>query len=95
MEVIDQIRQASNIVEIASQYTTLRKRGRKHVGLCPFHSEKAPSFTVDEEKQLYHCFGCGAGGDIFTLIMEKESLGFPEALKLLAEKYNIKLPDRR
>jgi len=95
MEVIDQIRQASNIVEIASQYTTLRRRGRKHVGLCPFHSEKAPSFTVDEEKQLYHCFGCGAGGDIFTLIMEKESLGFPEALKLLAEKYNIKLPDRR
>jgi DNA primase len=95
MEVIDQIRQASNIIEIASQYTSLRLRGKRHVGLCPFHSEKAPSFTVDEEKQLYHCFGCGAGGDIFTLIMEKENLSFPEALKFLAEKYNIKLPERR
>ncbi len=95
MEVIDQIRQASNIIEIASQYTTLRLRGKRHVGLCPFHSEKAPSFTVDEEKQLYHCFGCGAGGDIFTLVMEKESLSFPEALKSLAEKYNITLPERR
>jgi DNA primase len=95
MEVIDQIKQVSNIVEIASQYTTLRRRGRKHVGLCPFHSEKAPSFTVDEEKQLYHCFGCGAGGDIFTLIMEKENLSFPEALRFLAEKYNIKLPERK
>jgi len=95
MEVIDQIKHVSNIVEIASQYTTLRRRGRKHVGLCPFHSEKAPSFTVDEEKQLYHCFGCGAGGDIFTLIMEKENLSFPEALRFLAEKYNIKLPERK
>jgi DNA primase len=95
MEVIDQIRQASNIIEIASQYTTLRRRGKRHVGLCPFHSEKAPSFTVDEEKQLYHCFGCGAGGDIFTLVMEKERLSFPEALKSLAEKYNITLPERK
>ena len=95
MEVIDQIRQASNIIEIASQYTTLRLRGKRHVGLCPFHSEKTPSFTVDEEKQLYHCFGCGAGGDIFTLVMEKESLSFPEALKSLAEKYNITLPERK
>ncbi|UCE22979.1 MAG: DNA primase [Candidatus Aminicenantes bacterium] len=95
MEVIDQIRQASSIIEIASQYTSLRLRGKRHVGLCPFHSEKAPSFTVDEEKQLYHCFGCGAGGDIFTLIMEKENLSFPEALKFLADKYNIPLPERR
>ncbi len=95
MEVIDQIRQASSIIEIASQYTSLRLRGKRHVGLCPFHPEKAPSFTVDEEKQLYHCFGCGAGGDIFTLVMEKENLSFPEALKFLAEKYNITLPERR
>jgi len=57
MEIIEQIRQAASIIEIVSQYTTLRKRGRKHVGLCPFHSEKLPSFTVDDEKQLYHCFG--------------------------------------
>jgi len=92
MEIVDQIRQTASIVEIASQYTTLRRRGNKHVGLCPFHSEKAPSFTVDDEKQLYHCFGCGAGGDIFTLVMERENLSFPEALKYLAEKYNIPLP---
>jgi DNA primase len=95
MEIIDQIRQAANIVDIASQYTTLRMRGRKHVGLCPFHSEKSPSFTVDQEKQLFHCFGCGAGGDLFTLVMEKENLSFPEALRYLAEKYNIPLPQRK
>jgi DNA primase len=92
MEIIDQVRQASSIVEIASQYTTLKRRGRKWVGLCPFHTEKTPSFTIDEEKQLYHCFGCGVGGDIFSLVMERENLTFPEALKSLAEKYRVPLP---
>jgi DNA primase len=92
MEIIDQVRQASSIVEIASQYTSLKHRGRKWVGLCPFHSEKTPSFTVDEDKQLYHCFGCGAGGDIFSLLMERENLTFPEALKSLAERYHVPLP---
>ncbi len=95
MEIIEQVRQAASIVEIASQYTTLRRRGRKWVGLCPFHSEKDASFTVDEDKQLYHCFGCGVGGDVFSLVMEKESLNFPEALKVLAEKYRIPLPRQR
>jgi DNA primase len=95
MEIIDQIRQAANIAELASQYTTLKKAGRRHIGLCPFHSEKTPSFTLDDEKQLFHCFGCGTGGDVFTLIMEKESLSFPEAVRYLAEKYNIPLPERR
>jgi DNA primase len=95
MEIIDQVRQAANIVEIASQYTTLRARGRKHVGLCPFHSEKTPSFTVDSEKNLFHCFGCGVGGDVFTLVMEKENLSFPEALKSLADRYHITLPEQR
>ncbi|HEX2696012.1 MAG TPA: CHC2 zinc finger domain-containing protein, partial [Acidobacteriota bacterium] len=95
MEIIEQVRQVSSIVEIASQYTTLRRRGRKHVGLCPFHSEKTPSFTVDEEKQLFHCFGCGVGGDVFSLIMEKENFGFAEALRYLAEKYRIPLPQNR
>jgi len=95
MEVIDQIKHTASIVEIASQYTTMRLRGKKHVGLCPFHTEKTPSFTVDEEKQLFHCFGCGLGGDIFTLVMEKESLSFPEALRYLAEKYNIQLPEKK
>jgi DNA primase len=95
MEIIDQIRQTANILDIASQYTTLKKSGRRHVGLCPFHSEKTPSFTLDEEKQLFHCFGCGAGGDIFTLVMEKENLSFAEALRYLAQKYNITLPERK
>src|SRR5512135_1113724 len=92
MEIIDQVRQASSIVEIASQYTTLKRRGRKWVGLCPFHTEKTPSFTVDEDKQLFHCFGCGAGGDIFSLLMERESMTFPEAMKSLAERYHVPLP---
>jgi DNA primase len=92
MEIIDQVRQASSIVEIASQYTTLKRRGRKWVGLCPFHTEKTPSFTVDEDKQLFHCFGCGVGGDIFSLLMERENLTFPEALKSLAERYHVPLP---
>jgi len=95
MEILEQIRQVSSIVEIASQYTSLKRRGRKHVGLCPFHSEKTPSFTVDEEKQLFHCFGCGVGGDVFSLVMEKENLSFSEALKYLAEKYRIPLPQQR
>lgn len=95
MEVIDQIRQSANIAELASQYTKLQQRGRRHVGLCPFHSEKTPSFYLDDDKQLYHCFGCGAGGDIFTLVMEKENLSFPEAVRLLAEKYNIAMPESK
>lgn len=95
MEIIDQIRQAANIVELASQYTTLKRSGRRYVGLCPFHSEKTPSFTLDEDKQLFHCFGCGTGGDVFTLVMEKENLSFPEALRYLAQKYNITLPEKR
>ena len=95
MEIIDQLRQAANIVELASQYTTLKRAGHRHIGLCPFHSEKTPSFTLDDEKQLFHCFGCGTGGDVFTLIMEKENLSFPEAVRYLAEKYNIPLPEQK
>lgn len=95
MEITEKIRAAASIVEIASQYTTLKKRGKKWVGLCPFHSEKDPSFTIDEDKQLFHCFGCGIGGDLFSLVMEKENLTFPEAVRFLAEKYRIPLPETR
>lgn len=95
MDTVEQIKQVASIVEIASQYTSLKKRGRRFVGLCPFHSEKTPSFTVDDERQLYHCFGCGAGGDIFTLVMEKEDLSFPESVRYLAQKYNIELPKQK
>lgn len=93
MEITEKIKQVASIVEIASQYTTLKKRGKKWVGLCPFHSEKTPSFTVDEEKQLFHCFGCGAGGDLFSLIMEKENLTFPEAVRFLADRYHLPWPE--
>ncbi len=94
MEITDLIKEKADIVELASQYTNLKQRGKRWFGLCPFHSEKTPSFTVDPEKKLYHCFGCGAGGDIFTLIMEKEKLSFWEAIKFLCQKYNIPLPER-
>jgi hypothetical protein len=92
MEIIDQVRKRVDIIDIALKYTKLKKRGRKYVGLCPFHAEKTPSFTVDGEKQLFHCFGCGRGGDVFTLVMEKEIFEFPEALKYLARRYHIKMP---
>lgn len=95
MDIVDQIKQVANIVEIASLYTTLRQRGRNHVGLCPFHSEKDPSFTVDQDRQFFHCFGCGQGGDVFTLVMEKENMSFPEAVEFLANRYNIPLPERK
>lgn len=94
MDIIEKIKEKADIIELASSYTKLKKSGRRYVGLCPFHSEKTPSFTVDPEKGLYHCFGCGAGGDIFTLIMEKESLDFPSALEFLAKKYNIAIPKK-
>jgi len=94
MEITDLIKEKADIVELASQYTNLKQRGKRWFGLCPFHSEKTPSFTVDPEKKLYHCFGCGAGGDIFTLIMEKERLSFWEAIKFLCQKYNIPLPEK-
>ncbi len=95
MELVETIRQTARIADIASQYTQLQQRGNRLLGLCPFHSEKTPSFTVDEDRQLYHCFGCGAGGDIFTLVMEKENLSFPEAVRYLAEKYHIPIPEKK
>jgi DNA primase len=95
MELVETIRQTAQIVDIASQYTQLQRRGNRLIGLCPFHTEKTPSFSVDEDRQLYHCFGCGAGGDIFTLVMEKENLSFPESVRYLAEKYHIPIPKKK
>lgn len=91
--VIEQIREQSDIVSIISEYTALNKRGSSHVGLCPFHNEKTPSFSVSEEKQLYYCFGCGAGGNVITFLMQKENMSFIEAIKYLAERENIKLDE--
>ena len=91
-EKIDEIRNATDIVELISSFTQLKKRGKNFVGLCPFHSEKTPSFTVSAERQMYHCFGCGAGGNVFTFIMEFEKISFGEAVKILAERAGIALP---
>ena len=90
----DRVREATDIVAIIGQYVTLKKRGKNYLGLCPFHTEKTPSFSVHPDRQFYHCFGCGKGGDVFTFVMEHEGWSFPEALKYLAEKAGIPLPRR-
>jgi len=87
--VIEEIRQKADIVSIVSDYVALKKRGRNYLGLCPFHSEKTASFTVSQEKQLFHCFGCGEGGNVFSFIMKMENIGFWESVKILADKLSI------
>ncbi|RYM05321.1 DNA primase [Sporolactobacillus sp. THM7-7] len=90
-KTIEEIRKSLDIVNVIGEYVQLRKQGKNYVGLCPFHDERTPSFSVSPDKQLYHCFGCGAGGNIFTFIMEIEGLSFVEAAQFLAEKANIDL----
>src|SRR5512136_1015231 len=90
--VIDEVRSATDIVDLISATVALKKRGKNYVGLCPFHTEKTPSFTVSSEKQMYHCFGCGAGGNAFTFVMETEKVSFAEAVRSLAEKAGITIP---
>lgn len=92
-EIIDEIRARTDIVSVVSEYVKLRKTGKNYVGLCPFHQEKTPSFTVDPEKQFFYCFGCGAGGNIFTFLMKMENMGFPEAVEKLAALAGVKLPE--
>ena len=92
-EIIENIRMNSDIVEIISEQVKLDKRGKNYVGLCPFHRENTPSFTVDESKQLYYCFGCSQGGNVFTFIMNYENIDFVEAVKYLADKAGILLPE--
>jgi len=90
-EKVNEIRQASDIVDVISEFVQLRKQGRNYVGLCPFHGENTPSFSVSSDKQVYHCFGCGAGGNVFSFLMEIEGLSFQEAAFKLADKANIEL----
>jgi DNA primase len=92
-ETIERVRKATDIIEVIGEYVQLRKSGRGYQGLCPFHQEKTPSFHVSPDKQIYHCFGCGVGGNIYSFIMEIEGLSFPEAVRFLGEKVNITLPD--
>ncbi|HHT05732.1 MAG TPA: DNA primase [Hydrogenispora sp.] len=92
-KIISDVKENNDIVAVISEYVNLKQRGRSFTGLCPFHSEKTPSFTVSREKQLFYCFGCGAGGDVLTFIMRIENLTFGPALRLLAERANIQLPE--
>ncbi|OGB90015.1 DNA primase [candidate division WOR-1 bacterium RIFCSPHIGHO2_01_FULL_53_15] len=89
--VIEEIRHRSDIVAVISGYVALKKRGRNYLGLCPFHSEKTASFTVSPEKQLFHCFGCGEGGNVFAFLMKAENIGFAEAVAELGEKIGVKV----
>jgi len=90
--IIDEIRDRTDIVAVISDHVVLKKTGKNFKGLCPFHSEKTPSFSVSPEKHIYHCFGCGAGGNVFKFLMETQSISFPDAIKLLAERTGIPLP---
>jgi DNA primase len=91
-EKIDEVRNASDVVDVISSFVTLKKRGKNYLGLCPFHQEKTPSFNVSPERQMYHCFGCGVGGNVFTFVMEHEKVSFVEAVRTLAERAGITLP---
>lgn len=94
-EKIEEVKDRASIVDIISEYLPLTKKGVNHVGLCPFHSEKTPSFTVNETKKIFYCFGCNTTGNVITFIMKKEGLAFPEALRLLARKCGVSLPEQK
>ncbi len=93
-ELIEEIRMQNDIVDIVSQYVPLKQKGGSYFGLCPFHHEKTPSFSVNSEKQFYYCFGCGAAGNVYSFFMEMEHCDFPEAVQKLAERANIPIPER-
>ena len=91
-DMIEEVRVKNDIVDVISQYVKLQRKGSSYFGLCPFHNEKTPSFSVSPAKQMYYCFGCGAGGNVFTFIMEYENFSFGEALKFLADRVGVELP---
>ena len=93
--VKDQVKEATDIVAVIGQFVALKRRGVNYVGLCPFHTEKTPSFSVHGDRQFFHCFGCGKSGDVFSFLMEHEGWSFPEALKYCADRAGIRLPERR
>ena len=91
--IIEEIRSRADIYEVVSEFVPLKKAGKNYKGLCPFHSEKTPSFSVSPEKQIYYCFGCGAGGNVFKFLMEKEDLSFVDTVKRLALRYQVSIPE--
>lgn len=92
-EIVEEVRQRNDIVDVVSSYVKLQKKGSSYMGLCPFHGEKTPSFSVNRSRQMYHCFGCGVGGNVFTFVMEYENYSFVEALKMLADRAGVNLPE--
>jgi DNA primase len=90
-ESLERVKGAADIVEVVSAHTDLRRQGVRYVGLCPFHEERTPSFSVEPTEKLYHCFGCGVGGDVIKFVEEKEGLGFAEAVEMLADRYGVEL----
>lgn len=92
-ELIDEIREKNRIEDVISGYVRLKKQGSNFFGLCPFHNEKSPSFSVSPSKQIYYCFGCGAGGNVITFVMEYENYTFSEAIKMLAKRAGVKMPE--
>lgn len=94
-DIIEEVRSRNDIVDVIGSYVTLKGRGNSYTACCPFHSEKTPSFHVSRDKQMYHCFGCGAGGNVLTFVMEYENFSFPEALRMLAERGGVKLPEQQ
>ena len=93
-DLIEEIRMRNDIVDVISGYVKLQRKGSSYFGLCPFHNEKSPSFSVSPSKQMYYCFGCGAGGNVFTFLMEYENYSFMEALRVLADRAGIQLPQQ-
>src|SRR3989344_1078709 len=91
MDQVAQIREKIDLVSFISEYISVKKAGKNFQALCPFHSEKTPSFVVSPERQIWHCFGCGKGGDVYTFLMEYERMEFPEALRFLAKQTGIEL----
>ena len=94
-ESLERVKQTADIVEVISAHTDLRRQGARWVGLCPFHDERTPSFSVEPQEKLYHCFGCGVGGDVIKFVEEKEGMGFAEAVELLADRYGVELERER
>ena len=88
-DIIEEVRQKNDIVDVVSQYVKLTRKGSSYFGLCPFHNEKTPSFSVTPGKQMYYCFGCGKGGNVITFVMDYENEGFQEAVASLAERAGI------
>ena len=93
-DVLRNILESANIRQVIGEYIPLKKSGRNWIGLCPFHPDKDPSFSVNEEKQLFHCFGCGQSGDVFKFLMKMQGMNFVEAVKVLANRYGIAIPER-